>query len=148
MLLGLRNQCLYKKCINARDKLILTVVIQIALEFYNSDRQLSIILRLSATTAAATTVQNPSVRELHMEKANHSKKGRTTKARSQSTCKSCYWCGAIPSHLKDCLTRDAECYKCRKKGHFNGNCRSKKEEKEMGRTKDARKCRNLQESIS
>ena len=39
---------------------------------------------------------------------------------------------------KNYLIRDAECFKCGKKGHFKGSSRSKKEGKEMCRTKDVR----------
>ena len=95
---------------------------------------------MRTTTTAATTVQNPSVSELHMVKAKHSKKDRSAKDRSQSMHKSCYYWRAMPSHpKKDCSTRDTKFYQCRKKGHFKGSCRSKKEEKELGRTKDVRK---------
>ena len=40
---------------------------------------------LYATTTPAITVQNPSVSELHMVKAKHSKKGTAAEDRSQMT---------------------------------------------------------------
>ena len=56
------------------------------------------------------------------------------------TLKPCYCCGATPSHpKKECLARDAECYNCGKKGHFQGSCRLKKEEKEVGKQKTKKK---------
>ena len=72
------------------------------------------------------------------------KKGSAEEDRSQSTCKSCYCCGATLSHLKkDCPTRDEEFYKCGKKGHFKGTQRSKKEEKKISRVRDMRKTQKL-----
>ena len=47
-------------------------------EVYSSDRKLSIMQSLSATTTTATAVQNPSVSELNVVKARHSKKGPAT----------------------------------------------------------------------
>ena len=47
---------------------------------------------------------------------------------------------AKPSHQKkECPTRNGKCYKCGKKGHFKGSCRSKKEEKEMGKARNTTK---------
>ena len=86
---------------------------------------------------------NPSISELHVVQAKHNKKKPTTEYRSHGMHKSCYYCGATPSHpMEACPTRYAECYKCRKKGHFKGSCMSKKEEKEMGRAKDKKESRN------
>ena len=48
------------------------------------------------------------------------------------------WGNAV-TPKKDCPARDTECYKSWKKGHFKGSCRSKREEKEITRTKDVRK---------
>ena len=93
-------------------------MIHIAIKVYNSDRQLSIVQSLNATTTAATEVQNTSVSELHVVKAGHCKKGLATEDRSpdhpdQSRCKSYYCCGAMPSHAKkDHQAKDAKCYKC------------------------------------
>ena len=63
----------YEKCIEVGDKLTSADVIQTVTEVYNSDRQLSIMQSLSATTTAATTAQNPSVSELQVVKLRHSK---------------------------------------------------------------------------
>ena len=94
---------------------------------------------LSDTTAAVTTVKDPSINELHMLKAKHSKKGTAAEPRRQSICKSCYYCGAMLSQVKkECPASDAECNESEKKGQFKGSCRSKKEEMDMSRTKDAR----------
>ena len=48
IILGLRNKQVYEKCIELGDQLTSIDVIQIALEVYNSDRQLSIMQTLSA----------------------------------------------------------------------------------------------------
>ena len=115
-------------------------MIWIASEVYNSDRQLSIMQSLSATTTAATAVQNPSVSELHMVQVRHNREGSSTEKRNQGMHKSCYCCEATPSHpKKECPKRDAQCYKCGKKGHFKGSCMSKKKEKEVDRKKEANK---------
>ena len=45
---------------------------------------------LSATATACTAVQNPSISELCMVQAKHSKKGSAMEDRSQGMCKSCY----------------------------------------------------------
>ena len=130
----------YRKSIKVGDQLTITDIIQIASEVYNSDRQLSIIQNLSATTTAATAVQNPNIHEVHMMQAKHSRKEPSMEDRSQSMCKSCYCCGTKPSYLKKkCPTRDAECYKYKKKGHSKGACKLKKEEKEVGRPKDMKR---------
>ena len=68
--------------------------------------------------------------------ANHNRKGPSTEDRRKGSGKSCYCCEATPSHLKKYPTRDAEQYKCGKKGHSKGNCRLKKEQRKVGRTKD------------
>ena len=61
--------------------------------------------------------------------------------RSLGMCKSSYCCGATPScQKKESPTRDTECYKCRKKGHFKGSCRSKKE---VGRAKGVKRKHKL-----
>ena len=150
ILLGLRNQQVYEKCMKVGDQLTSINVIQIASGVYNLARQFSIMQSLNATTAAATTVQNPSVSQLHPEKAKHSKKGSAAEDRSQSTCKPCYYCGPTPSHpKKECPTRDAKSYKCGMKGHFKGSYRSKKEEKEMNRARNVeRKLKNQQKATS
>ena len=57
ILLGLRNQWVYEKCIEGENKLVSADVIYIATEAYTSDRLLSIMQNLSATTAAATVVR-------------------------------------------------------------------------------------------
>ena len=140
ILLWLRSQWVYKKCIEVEDQLLSADVIQIASEVYSSDWQLSIMQSLSANATAATAVQNQSVRELCMVQAKHNVKGKSMEDKSQGTCKFCYCCGATSSHpKKECPTRNAKCYKCGKKGHIKGSCRSKKEEKEVGRTKDMKK---------
>ena len=104
---------------------------------------------LSATTAAATAVQNPSVGDLHILKdKTQQERNSYAVARIQSICKSCYCCGAMPPHLK----KDWPCQRLQnaismlKKGHFKGSCRSKKEEKEMGRTKDVRTSAEINKS--
>ena len=39
---------------------------------------------------------------------------------------SCTRCGQIPTHAKtNCPAREAECHKCKKKGHFKAFCRTK-----------------------
>ena len=79
-----------------------------------------------------------------MVQTKQSKRGSAMEDRSQGTCKSCYCCGATPSHLKkECPARDAEGYECGKKGHFKGSCRLKKEEKEVHRTKDVKSKQKL-----
>ena len=44
-----------------------------------------------------------------------------------------------PAHSKkDFPSNDAECHKCGKKGHFKSICRSKKGEKDIGKSKTAK----------
>ena len=112
------------------DQLTSAGVIQITSEAYNSDRQFDIMQSLSATSTSTTVVQNPSVSKLHMVQMKHNRKELSTEDGSQGTSKPCYCCEATPSHpKKECLIRNAECYKCRKEGHFKGSCRLKKEKK-------------------
>ena len=140
ILLGLRIQWVYEKCIKVGDQLTSADVIQTALEVYNSNRQLSIIQSLSATATGATAVQNQSIGELNMVQAKHSKKGPAMEDRSQGTCKSSYYCEATLSHQKkEFPARDAECYNCGKKGHFKDSCSSKNEEKEVGKANDMKR---------
>ena len=115
---------------------------------YNCEKQLSIMLSLSATATTATAVQNPSIIELHMVQLKHNRKEPSMEDRNQGLCKSCYCFGVMPSHPKEFPIRDAECYKCRKKGHLKDSFRSKKEEKEVGRTKDAKQKEEANESPS
>ena len=45
---------------------------------------------------------------------------------NQSQRRSCYCCGATPSHPKrDCPAKDSDCFKCGRKGHFTKCCKSK-----------------------
>ena len=75
-----------------------------------------------------------------MVKASHSKKGPATEDRcsghpGQSKYKSCYCCGATPSHPKEeCPAKDAEWFKCWKKGHFKNSCRREKRTWEIWKT--------------
>ena len=100
---------------------------------------------LSATTTAATAVQNPSASELHVIRVKHSKKGPTTEDRSSgnpvhSKHRSCFCCGIIPSQpKKDFPDKDVKWYKCQKKGQFKSSYKSKKVEKDMGKLNDTRK---------
>ena len=77
----MRNQRVYE----VGDRLTSADVIHIATEVNNSDRQLSIMKTLIATTTAATVVQNPNVSELHVVKARQRKKGPATEDRIQAT---------------------------------------------------------------
>ena len=145
VLLGMINQKVYEKCIGVEDKLTSADVICVAAEVYNSDRQLSIIQILSATATAATAVQNPSLSEIHVVKAKHSKKGSATENRNsghpdQIKHKSCYYCGVTTSHpKKDCPAKETKCYKCGKKGYFKSIYNSKQGVKDKGKLKDSRK---------
>ena len=53
----------------------------------------------------------------------------------------------VEQHLhiqrRSSLPETQECYKCGKKGHFQGSCSSKKEEKEVGRAKDTKRKQKL-----
>ena len=119
------------------------------------DRQQSIMQSLSSATTAATTAWKPSMSELHVVKQNTTKRGPTMEDiylghQGQSNCKSCYCCEAKPPHLmKDCPTKDAECYKCRKNGNFKSSFKSKNGEKNMGKLKDIGKSKlaNVHELI-
>ena len=129
------------KYIKVWDQLISANVMQIASEVYNSDRQLSIMQSLSAS---ATAPQNSSLSGLHMVQAKHSKRGPAMEGRSQGTCLVLLLLWSSTFTPKEGLpTRDAECHKCRKKGHFKGSSRSKKEEMEVGRAKDVKRKHKL-----
>ena len=102
ILLELRNQNVYEKCIEVGDKLASADVIHIAPEVYRSDRQLCIMQILSSDTSAATGVENSNKSNLHVVKTKDNKEGPATENRSsghpcQSKYKSWYCYGATPS---------------------------------------------------
>ena len=118
------------------------------IHIHNSNSFISIKFRQAAQHNAKSDCHhqssqcssNPSVSELHMMQAEHSKKRPATEDRSQDMHKSCYCCGATPSHAKkECPTRDAECYKYGKKGYFKCSCRAKQEEKGVGTAKNVKR---------
>ena len=139
ILLGLRNQKIYEKCIEVGDKASLCKFHPLAIQVYKSDQKLSIMQSLSYATAAANAHHNPSVSTLHVVKAKH-KKGLTTEDEVQDIrvkVKPCYCCGAIPScPMKGCPATDAECYKCGKEGHLKSSYNFMKGEKDTGKLED------------
>lgn len=78
-----------------------------------------------------TTEQKANVDLLKFKKKSHREyqTGKTTYGRGQKDFqtgqKSCGRCGKGPAHsLNNCAAHEAECRKCRKKGHFAAVCRS------------------------
>ena len=84
VLLGMTNQRVCEKCIEVGDGLTSADVICITTKVYNSDRLLSIMKSLGATTTAATAVQYTSKSKLHRVKAKYNKKGPATGNRCSS----------------------------------------------------------------
>ena len=77
---------------------------------------------LEASTKATSTVD-------HVHKSiQKGKRGQfqsiKATARSQPS-KSCMRCGRGPHPYHQCPAKDAQCHKCKHKGHFASNCRSK-----------------------
>ena len=85
ILLGLKNQWVYEKCVEIGDKPTSADMIHIVTDIYNSDRQLSIMQSLSATTTAATAVKNLSVSELHVVKQGTAKRDQVQRTEVQAT---------------------------------------------------------------
>ena len=55
-----------------------------------------------------------------------------SKQNKHATASVCYKCGRAPSHnWKDCPAKEAECRKCRKRGHFAAVCKSRQPVHEM-----------------
>ena len=74
---------------------------------------------MQSLNSIATLVQNPSVSKLIVVKMKHNSRSLATEDRGQGMHKSCYCCGRKMSHPKrECLTRNAECFKCWKRGQF------------------------------
>ena len=97
---------------------------------------------LSATTHAATAVQKPMCKWATHGKSRTQQEGIICRRQKSKLAQALLLLGGTPWYLKkECPMRDAECYKCRKKGHFKGSCRSKKEE--MGWSRDIRKNQKL-----
>ena len=66
-------------------------------------------------------VDIPYVDGIHKRKLSKNKK--PTKSKQEQ----CTRCGKIPSHARqNCPTKDSLCHRCKKKGHFQSQCKSKK----------------------
>ena len=57
----------------------------------------------------------------------HKRKPSKDKRPTESKQEHCTMCGKAPSHARqNCSAKDPICHRCKKKGHFQSQCKSKK----------------------
>ena len=125
IVIGLRSRDAYFKCIEKGSALTLAQAVEIAENEEATSAQVS-YMRPDFNSNATSEVH-----KLHGKgggaKPKQQSKPQGKQKPGQSKRKSCFSCGKEPPHPKsECPAREAECFKCRKKGHYGSVCRSKK----------------------
>ena len=125
IVLGVHGDDLRKKLISTGNKLTLDQ----ALRFCRAQEVAGNAMREFSTSSTTSISTAKSVAAVNAKKYRPKPKPRTSLANitpnsSSSTTRPCQWCGR-ESHPRDkCPAKDAQCNKCKKKGHFANVCRS------------------------
>ena len=128
LVLGIRDDGMRKKLISQGNTLTLEVAVRMCRSSeVTSSAMKAMSTGTEQTVAAVSRAPKPRGRGKPKQPPPGTSKSAVEKInKTQAPGKACGRCGREPQHAKhDCPAKDADCRKCRKKGHYAKMCRSK-----------------------